>query len=89
MSVRLARNPRSASSEHAFSFAGIRTVVENPPALWNGPVDRLFATLLRSVSMMSEEGVPIMTGLDTARGKTIADEIEVLVRAGTQRVVDA
>jgi hypothetical protein len=32
--------------------------------------------------MMSEQGVPIMTGLDTARGKTIADEIELLVRAG-------
>jgi hypothetical protein len=32
--------------------------------------------------MMSAEGVPIMTGLDTARGKTIADEIELLVRAG-------
>jgi hypothetical protein len=40
------------------------------------------ATLLRIVGMMSAEGVPIMTGLDTARGKTIADEIELLVRAG-------
>lgn len=59
-----------------------QAVAENPPALWNGPVDRLFATLLRIVAMMSEEGVPIMTGLDTARGKTIADEIELFVRAG-------
>ena len=59
-----------------------QSIAENPPAAWNGPVDRLFAILLRIVGMMSEEGVPIMTGLDTARGKTIADEIELLVRAG-------
>ena len=57
-------------------------IAENPPAQWNGPIDRLMATLLRMVGMMSAEGVPIMTGLDTARGKTIADEIELLVRAG-------
>ena len=59
-----------------------QSIVENPPAQWNGPLDRLFAILLRIVDMMSQEGVPIMTGLDTARGKTIADEIELLVRAG-------
>lgn len=59
-----------------------QSIVENPPAQWDGPIDRLFAVLLRIVGMMSQEGVPIMTGLDTARGKTIADEIELLVRAG-------
>jgi hypothetical protein len=59
-----------------------QSIVENPPAQWNGPIDRLFAVLLRIVDMMSQEGVPIMTGLDMARGKTIADEIELLVRAG-------
>jgi hypothetical protein len=51
-----------------------QSIVENPPAQWNGPIDRLFAILLRIVDMMSQEGVPIMTGLDMARGKTIADE---------------
>jgi hypothetical protein len=59
-----------------------QSIAENPPTLWNGPIDRLVATLLQIVGMMSAEGVPIMTGLDTARGKTIADEIELLVRAG-------
>jgi imidazolonepropionase-like amidohydrolase len=59
-----------------------QSIVENPPAQWNGPIDRLFTILLRIVGMMSQEGVPIMTGLDRARGKTIADEIELLVRAG-------
>src|SRR4029453_921695 len=57
-------------------------IAENPPAQWNGPIDRLVATLLQIVGMMSAEGGPIMTGLDTARGRTIADEIELLVRAG-------
>jgi imidazolonepropionase-like amidohydrolase len=56
-------------------------IAENPPAEWNGPIDRLLTTLLRIVGMMSAEGVPIMTGLDTPF-KTIADEIELLVRAG-------
>ena len=56
--------------------------VEEPPATWTGPIARLVTTLQRIVGMMAAEGVPIMTGLDTARGKTIADELELLVRAG-------
>lgn len=59
-----------------------QSIAEDPPTLWTGPIDRFVAILLRIVGMMSAEGVPIMTGLDTARGKTIADEIELLVRAG-------
>lgn len=57
-------------------------VTDEPPAVWKGPIQRLFTTLLRIVGMMSAEGVPIMTGLDGALGKTIADEIQLLVRAG-------
>ena len=59
-----------------------QAVADQPPAQWTGPIPRLFTTLLRIVGMMSAEGVPLMTGLDGARGKTIADEIQLLVRAG-------
>jgi imidazolonepropionase-like amidohydrolase len=54
--------------------------VDVPPAARTGPFQRLFTTLLQIVGMMSDEGVPIMTGLDLR--KTISDEIQLLVRAG-------
>ena len=57
-------------------------VADEPPRVWKGPIPRLLTILLRITGMMAEAGVPVMTGLDGARAKTLPDELELLVRAG-------